>query len=45
MELTNLQKLMTFFYGQTRLCEPQDEVFQTWLAGIENVYRTWIPCP
>ncbi len=45
MELINLQKLQGFVYHQTNLCEPQDIEFQDWLAGIDNLWRTGIPCP
>ncbi|MGD8814108.1 MAG: BTAD domain-containing putative transcriptional regulator [Anaerolineales bacterium] len=45
LELTNLQKLEVFSYQQTQLCEPQDMEFQSWLAGVDELYRSGIPCP
>ncbi|MGB1251762.1 MAG: leucine-rich repeat domain-containing protein, partial [Candidatus Promineifilaceae bacterium] len=36
--------LNLFYFDDTQLCEPQDVAFQTWLAGINSVNSTGVPC-
>ena len=36
--------LFDFNYEDTRLCEPEDEAFQDWLAGILYASGTGVSC-
>ncbi len=42
--LTNLS-LEDFAFQDTNLCEPPDQAFQSWLAGITRLWRTGVQCP
>ncbi|MCE7988315.1 MAG: alpha/beta fold hydrolase [Caldilinea sp. CFX5] len=42
--LTNLQRLATFWFQNTTLCEPNDPAFQSWLGGIADLNSTQIKC-
>jgi len=42
--LINLNLLWDFTFTNTNLCEPQDAVFQAWLAGISTLQRTGVAC-
>ncbi|MGE5123324.1 MAG: hypothetical protein ACM3H7_02315, partial [Acidobacteriaceae bacterium] len=42
--LTNLN-LREFWFGDTLLCEPGDQVFQDWLSSIIFLQRTGVICP
>ena len=47
MELTRLPLLRHFYYQGTRLCEPQDPLYEAWIAGFDagKVWRSGYQCP
>lgn len=42
--LTNLTQLRTLNFTHTALCEPEDQAFQNWLAGIPEVISSDVMC-
>ncbi len=42
--LTGLQKIQSFRFRDTNLCQPIDAQFQAWLAGIPDVTRSDYSC-
>ena len=43
LSLMNLNKLISFSFEKTELCEPVDTNFQTWLAGVVS-FSTGVKC-
>jgi hypothetical protein len=44
MELTDLTLLGSLYFHDTQLCEPDDPVFQAWLAGVGDMQSTDVLC-
>jgi Leucine-rich repeat (LRR) protein len=44
ISLTNLIKLDTFMFSDTKLCERTEPSFQVWLSGISNLHSTGKKC-
>lgn len=42
--LTNIQQLSTFWFDNTKLCEPGNAKFQSWLNAIPDLKRTGVIC-
>ncbi|MFN8488440.1 MAG: leucine-rich repeat domain-containing protein [Caldilineaceae bacterium] len=42
--LTNIQQLAVFWFDNTKLCEPGNAKFQSWLNAIPNLKRTGVIC-
>ena len=44
MSFINLNKLATFSFGLTALCEPQNEEFLAWRDSVPNWYSSFLDC-
>lgn len=42
--LTQLTGLRSFLFDQTALCEPPDQQWQSWLAGVQQVQSSGLRC-